>query len=403
MTADADDPGDPRLTSGEAWSELADAIRASAGIVLAEDAPARGQDLAEGFRYLTRFLAAGIRVCVELGDPEHPELGRMIDRTMTWGLDCPDCLYLYASVRGDASYRLFGSRGSANHFDVQVNRGHFASGDIASWGTLASVSGLELDVAPDGSFELALSPERQPGNWLPLGPDAEFVLVRQYFADWEGERPADLAIERAGAPASAPPPTSAEMARRLARLREWLTKGGALWDRMSRGLLSMEPNTLAFHDPGASGEHAGLRGQAYGMGNFTCAPHEAVVVEFPAPRCRHWSVSLASFFWESLDFATRQTSLNAHQARLDADGVFRGVIAHADPGVPNWLDTAGHERGTLAVRFLLAEDAPKPALRRVPLAELRAALPADTPRVTPEERAASLHRRRRAALARYRR
>lgn len=30
----------------------------------------------------------------------------------------------------------------------------------------------------------------------------------------------------------------------------------------------------------------------------------------------------------------------------DAVGSIRFVIAHRDPGVPNWLDTAGHQRGT---------------------------------------------------------
>jgi hypothetical protein len=103
-----------------------------------------------------------------------------------------------------------------------------------------------------------------------------------------------------------------------------------------------------------------------------------------------------------MDFAERQTSLNAHQARLDPDGAFRGVIAHRDPGVPNWLDTAGHRRGTLALRFLLAEQTPKVEIERMPLAALTARLPASTPRVTPAERAAGLERRRRAALARYR-
>ena len=36
--------------------------------------------------------------------------------------------------------------------------------------------------------------------------------------------------------------------------------------------------------------------------------------------------------------------LNGHQAVLD-DGVFRAVVAHRDPGVANWLDTAGNRRG----------------------------------------------------------
>jgi hypothetical protein len=78
------------------------------------------------------------------------------------------------------------------------------------------------------------------------------------------------------------------------------------------------------------------------------------------------------------------------------------VIAHADPGVPNWLDTAGHERGSLVARFLLADAAPKPALERVPLARVREALHPATPIVTPDERAEQLACRRRAVWRRFR-
>jgi hypothetical protein len=77
------------------------------------------------------------------------------------------------------------------------------------------------------------------------------------------------------------------------------------------------------------------------------------------------------------------------------------VIAHADPGVPNWIDTEGEARGTLAVRFLLADATPKPHLRTVKLRDLRDHLPAATPRVTAEERSAAIARRSRALQRRY--
>lgn len=403
------------------WDALCETLRRAGGRVLAEGASTAPQERAEGFRYLLRFLTAGIRTCVENADPDHPELCRMMDRGRTWGLDCPDCLYLYAPVRGDATYRLFGTRGSANVFDAQVNYGHFASGDIASWGTYDSRSDLDLAVGPDGRFELLIAPEGSTPpsadagsadtdaghigsrNVLRMGPDAEFVLVRQYFADWEGERPADLWIERVGGPVSAPAPRPEQMAARLERLCEWLEKGGTLWENMSRSFLAQPPNAFQVFKPPDEDARGGLAGQAYGMGGYRCGPEEAVVVEFAPPTCRHWSVSLATCWWETVDFGSRQSSLNHHQARLDADGRFRGVIAHADPGVPNWLDAAGHERGTLAIRFLRAEAAPEIRLRTLPRTRVRDALPADTPRVEPAEREAALRRRHRSVMARYRR
>lgn len=397
------DPADGRVMRGEAWDAVCTALQQARRLVLGEAVPDSPRERAEGFRYLTRFLAAGISVCIEHADPDYPEFGRMVDYTMKWGLDAPDCLYLYASVRGDATYRISGNRGSANHIDVQVNYGHFASGAIESWGTIASLNGLDLEVGSDGSMELILSPDEHSGNWLRLGPNAEFVLVRQYFNDWDCERPADLMIERLGAQYPVPPPRTDQMAGRLDRLSMWLEKGGALWEQMSRAMLNMAPNTLAVHLPRSSDTRAGMRGQAYGIGNFRCAPDEAVLVEFAPPKCHHWSVSLANWYWESLDYASRQSSLNGHQATLDADGMFRGVISHEDPGVPNWLDPAGNTQGSIAARFLLAESAPEPRLRSLPLAELRSALPKDVPPVDPATRAEIIERRRRAVWRRYRR
>jgi hypothetical protein len=61
---------------------------------------------------------------------------------------------------------------------------------------------------------------------------------------------------------------------------------------------------------------------------------------------------------QTLEYRTRQTSLNAAQITLEADGSFRIVIAHSDPGVPNWLDTEGHTRGSIFWRFLLPHTDP---------------------------------------------
>ena len=395
-------PDDP-VVSGAAWEALIETLRRSSRLVLGEDVPDTPRARAEGFRYLTRLFAAGLVTCVEFADPDYPEFGRMIDPAMKWGLDCPDCLYLYATVRGDAEYRISGNRGSANHIDIQVNFGHFALGDVSQWGTVSSTSGLELQTDADGAFELHLGGPQRDGNWLPLAPNAEFVLVRQYFNDWDVERPADLFIERLGATYPAPPPTTAQIAARFERLRMWMERGGALWERMSKQALGMAENSLTVFLPQDAGERTGMRGQAYGIGNYRCAPDEAVIVEFAVPECHHWNVALANWYWESFDYATRQTSLNGAQSRIDDDGVFRAVIAHADPGVPNWLDASGEERGTITARFLLAAEAPLPQLRAVPLSDVRAHLPKDTPEIDAAARAQVIERRRRAVWARHRR
>jgi ribosomal protein S16 len=393
---------------GSLWRDLSRRIESLSELVLGEGAPTGGAQRAAGLRYLTRFLAAGLRLCIEHDDADHPVFARMIENAMSWGLDNPDCNYSWARVRGDASYRIAGWRGTAKQIEFQVNTGHFADGRIPAlsggeggWRTVSFLAGDALACDAEGRFEIALSRDRRPGNWLRLDDEASFVLVRQYFDDWETERPGVFTIEREGA-SYPPPPLSPEQLRaRFERLFEWLDTGARCWDKVSRLLLSLAPNTLLMFDVSEDVDRPGLHGQSYGMGPFVCAPEEAVIVEFPVPRCRMWSVALTSFWWETLEFGSRQTSLNGHWARVDDDGVFRGVIAHRDPGVPNWLDTEGCERGTLAVRFLFADAVPKTSLRVVPFDALRTALPSDTPAVGPAERSAVLARRSRALQRRY--
>jgi hypothetical protein len=395
----AEDPRDPRVMSTEIWGELCESLRKSDRLLLADDVPDSPLMRAEGLRYLTRLFAGGTRLCMELADPDYPEFGRMVDTTLSWGIDNPDCIYLYAAIRGDAGYRIFGNRGGAHHLDVQVNRGHFAQ--APDFGVVSTLNGFELKLEPDGELELFLGSERRGENWLPLEPDAQWVLVRQYFHDWESERPADLYIERIGAEYPPPPVRSDQIAARMERLRTWLDTGASYWDEMARFSLLREPNTVYFR-PLDETSWGGLRGLAYGFGNFRCQSGEAVILEVTPPECHYWSFSLGNWYWESLDWSRRQTSLNGHQARLDADGCFRAVIAHQDPGVPNWLDPAGHRWGTIMGRYLLTGSAPEPRLRVVSQAELGSALPPSTPRITPEARSRTLQRRCRAVWRRNR-
>jgi hypothetical protein len=99
---------------------------------------------------------------------------------------------------------------------------------------------------------------------------------------------------------------------RFALLFQWLDAGARCWDKVSRLLLSLTPNTILMFDVPKDLDRPGLHGQSYGMGPFTCGPDEAVIVEFPVPRCRMWSVALTNFWWETLEFGSRQTSLNSH-------------------------------------------------------------------------------------------
>ena len=74
----------------------------------------------------------------------------------------------------------------------------------------------------------------------------------------------------------------------------------------------------------------------------------------------------------SLDYRHHRIHVNKHTATYEPDGSVRIVVAHRDPGLPNWIDTVGHESGTMCFRWVRAQGHPQPRTRVVPLSELLA-------------------------------
>ncbi len=92
---------------------------------------------------------------------------------------------------------------------------------------------------------------------------------------------------------------------------------------------------------------------------------------------------------------------------ITKDGLYRWIVAHKDPGVPNWIDTTGLAHGFLTVRYTYDEQPPQekwPTLRveKVAFGEIRSHLPADTGTLTPEARQKEILMRHRHVQRRYR-
>ena len=131
-------------------------------------------------------------------------------------------------------------------------------------------------------------------------------------------------------------------------------------------------------------------------------PNEALVVETQIPDARYWSFQLYGLeYFRPLDIG-RTTSLNHRQtANGDGDRVHM-VIAHQDPGVPNWLDTMGRRTGILNYRHFWGAPLPSPQTRVVPITDVRDVLPPDTAIVTPTQRETQVLTRRRHLAWRFR-
>ena len=89
------------------------------------------------------------------------------------------------------------------------------------------------------------------------------------------------------------------------------------------------------------------------------------VVELDPPEhYDYWNLQIGNHWLESLDYMFYDTHVNHETAVPDLDGRIRVRISAQDPGGPNWLRTAGHRRGSLALRWVGAsETPPKPRTR----------------------------------------
>ena len=71
----------------------------------------------------------------------------------------------------------------------------------------------------------------------------------------------------------------------------------------------------------------------------------------------------------------------------------RLILCHTDPGYHNWLDTQGFGRGNVTYRNLLSETQTVFRTEVVKRSQLERALPADTARVSQDERLRQMRER----------
>ena len=321
----------------------------------------------------------------------------------TLGQNGPDLFYATTFLDGTQTYRLTGRMGDLllvlcqviNHISGHPESRAFGNHDFSDYAINA-----------DGSFEFILSAEKHDGNWIALDPSSKynFLLFRRFMAhpshdpgEWRLDRISELPLNHYDADEF----DEASMAERIDRgtaflrylikdfniqLYEWYSKNGGGF------------NNMAFL-PGTITSQVGSPSSNYAMAVFDLAPDEALIIELDElPDGVYWGLQAGDVWSRSLNFTHRRTSLNMRQSTVDSDGAFRAVVAHADPGIVNWVDTTGHSQGTVVFRNYRATRQPVPSTRKVKFADVAASLPADTPRISPSERQAELDLRRRGYL-----
>ena len=280
----------------------------------------------------------------------------------------PDNHYQNAAISGQYEYRISGNRGTVHYLGFGTQKGNYGQG--GGMPLTGYVQASEIQIEPDGRFELLLSCSKPPkGNWLPMEPETSIVIVRQTFADRATERIAQLKIERIGGDGRPSPVTPESIDAGLNTASTLVAGASLLFAKWARDF-QQHVNQLPRFSQEVSNAAGGDPNIAYYHSYWTLAPDEALVIEAHPPQCDAWNFQLDNHWLESLDYRYYTIHVNQFTARYRADGSVRVVVAHSDPGVPNWINTVGHECGVMSWRWIRASAHPDLRTRVVKLAEV---------------------------------
>lgn len=312
-------------------------------------------------------------------DATRPDFRRIVTPSRKLTGDNSDAIYFDAPVSGEHAYVIHGSMHGAAYFSLTIEEG--AEDGLMASNTAGVINDEKLDIDNNGQFTLFLGGKQRDKNWLPLTPGASRVTTRHYFenatcAAREPDMEPRIRIECLTAKAVPAPPNDASVAAGIRRVSNAVRSRTLGMPPMVNGPLppfvALTPNE--FPAPVPPGDFGLAAYDAhYSMAPFFIGPDEALVITGRWPECRFGNVCLWNRFQQTLDYRSRSVSLNRAQTLLEADGSFRMIVAHTDPGQPNWLDTEGNLFGLVFWRFFLVSgDVETPQGKIVKLADLNA-------------------------------
>ena len=248
------------------------------------------------------------------------------------------------------SYRIDATRGDSPYISFTAYRAGIVDRVVAD------LHDGELEINADGTFSMAVGGPNIGTNWLDLGGDAAFVIIREYTHDRVNGKKATFEVAQLSpAPVHRPELSAGRLCSTLG-----LVGMGMAWVNDATVRLSAElrnrPNVM--NEAGAElvSEMAGTPHNHYQLCYVLLEPHQALELEINPPRCRYWSVHLNNWWLESPEYRDGQSvCINDSQAHRQPDGSVKILVGPDDPGHGNWLDTKGRTETILLARYLLPE------------------------------------------------
>lgn len=305
--------------------------------------------------------------------------------------DNPDTTYRTIPIDPNISYVIKGTKTSKIPLDV-----NFSLWDKNNQ-TLFNLSTNDLKRNQDGSFEIYVSKHPAPSNYLnyiPLKDNATSLFIRNTINDWKNQNFDKLTIERTDG--SQRTITVTKEAQYKAFLSS-LSNVGPTYTYYYKLANTPQVNTLP--DITLGGTQGRLSTQAATYSPFKIADDEALIFTTNLGDAKYFILPVYNQWFITTDYINKTQTLNNIQSVPNADKTYTYVISKKDPGVYNWIDTDGLNRGYLNPRWQGLsghpnQPSPTASLKLVKLSDLKRELPPDTKFVSSTERQEQLKLRK---------
>ncbi len=321
------------------------------------------QEAVEGMRWVLRLVA---QVSELAGDsnPALPHFQRMDTQKRKLGGDNPDAEYEHAWIDGRYDYIITGNVGSVRYLGFTINAGQ----GMAPRRNVAYISDRMLSKDAEGNFTLILAKQKPAieGDWVEIPEDASGILVRQYIADRSKEVLPTLNIKVLGESIPLAAPRDEAIAAQIDGAAFAMLKLSTLHRTILPELMD-EPNGFIRATSDKFGDDIAGTDNLYMLGSYQLADDEALRIRVQPPQTRYWNIAVESRWHELVDYVHRPISRTLENVVYAPDGSVEFVIAHEDPGHPNWLYTSKHNFGFITLRWLDGknEDVPMPELEKL--------------------------------------
>ena len=357
-----------------AWQKLTDTMSEMTSRIYSEEMGLAEIDRAEGMRALAQTFSLAHELYIEKGNPREPAFTNWMASGRKVLGDNPDARYDSAPVSPDHVYEVYGrlSDCAAQTFTI-YGRGPLGWNNVAG-----ELIPADMEIGPNGEFSVILSKERPENakNWISLNDSAHMFLMRQFFNDVPiDKRPRDFEIRRIDSSDTPELYTEAKFAQSTDAAANFfqiaVDATFGLAQMRSDPANSMEPPKE--FDPSIVGIYYPSIYNIYFGGWFVLEDDEALVFEGEDLRGGYAIVHIMNAWLQSIEGPGGNQKFNKSTLKTEPDGSWRAVVAHQDPGLPNWLNPHGHKQGHFTLRIVHpdGDGTTRPKAKKVKLSDLK--------------------------------